>query len=144
MVGTMTEDELQAIEARTNAATSQPWEACKLSEGLGYVYSSGLGDVVAGSSSAAFLLDDAEFIAAARTDVPALVAEVRRLRRASESPIHRYDVVYGNGRNRRRATVDAYSAADAVFTRMTPGTVVRSVNPNPSGSLGDAPDPETE
>jgi hypothetical protein len=78
----MTEDDLQAIEARADAATSQPWEACKLSEGLGYVYSSGLGDVVAGSSSAAFLLDDAEFIAAARRDVPALVAEVRRLREA--------------------------------------------------------------
>jgi hypothetical protein len=144
----VTEDDLQAIELRANAATPGPWAIVYDGssdwsigpqpdpQGLSVagVWKSGWND---GNPP------DAEFIASARTDVPALIAEVRRLRAASESPLRRYDVVYGEGRNRRRATVDAYSATDA-RARMTEGTLIRHVEPNPDGARGDAPDPETE
>ncbi len=86
----MTPDELAAIEARANAATPGPWT--EHADGslppdprkIRYVRAPN------GAAIASFLrtqgLDPHEalmngvFIAAARTDVPALVAEVRRLR----------------------------------------------------------------
>jgi hypothetical protein len=83
----MTEDELKAIEARVDAAAPGPWEAT-LSQtteidisgpAIDYRYQDD-GTRVSYVSEV-----DAEFIAAARTDVPALVAEVRRLRRHSEA-----------------------------------------------------------
>jgi hypothetical protein len=75
-----------------------------------------------------------------------LAVEVRRRRPVGEAPVNRYDVVYSAGRNRRRATVDAYSASDAVaqVNLLNRGALIRRVEPNPGGSLGDAPDPETE
>ena len=71
---TAVELDLDAIEARVNAATDGPWEAYP--DGLVWTKVPRIGDPVSGS----VLPEDAEFIAAARTDVPALVAEVRRLR----------------------------------------------------------------
>lgn len=74
----MTEQlDLEAIEARANAATSGPWHMSNTG-----------GDSVWGNPPRALLIfdapaqkrTDAEFSAAARTDVPALIAEVRRLR----------------------------------------------------------------
>lgn len=68
--------DLDAIERRTGAATPGPWTA----EHRGFdVYETQTdhGDVVA---EAGLSTNDAAFIAAARSDVPALVAEVRRLR----------------------------------------------------------------
>jgi hypothetical protein len=75
----MTEQELQAIEALAAAATPGPWTVVDEdylkptiiggdNVGDGYVIRSA----------------DAAFIAAARTDVPALVAEVRRLWRVED------------------------------------------------------------
>lgn len=79
----MTEEELTAIEARATAATREPWvvgdayvPTVSLSVGQVSVY--GMGMEVAECQIDA----DAAFIAAARVDVPALVAEVRRLRSA--------------------------------------------------------------
>lgn len=79
----MTEEELTAIEARATAATREPWvvgdaylPTVSLSVGQVSVY--GMGMEVAECQIDA----DAAFIAAARVDVPALVAEVRRLRAA--------------------------------------------------------------
>jgi hypothetical protein len=85
----MTEDELQPIEARANAATPGPWTtgAGKIREGetrelviatnddviVALAYG-GVGNPVDRTTQ------DRTFIASARTDVPALVAEVRRLR----------------------------------------------------------------
>jgi hypothetical protein len=70
--------DLDAIEARSAAATDGPW----WTDGVGAsrVYASGLDDwiTVAGDLET----PDAEFIAHARTDMPALVAEVWRLRGA--------------------------------------------------------------
>lgn len=77
----MTHDELQAIKARAEAATPGPWEAT-LSQtvqidisgpSLGQRYEDDGLRVSYVSES------DATFIAHARTDVPALVAEVERL-----------------------------------------------------------------
>lgn len=83
----MTEQELAAIEARATAATPGPWTASHRhvhgtpdndeQSGLGLEIegppqASGRGQFARGA--------DATFIAAAREDVPALVAEVRRLR----------------------------------------------------------------
>lgn len=69
----MTPEQLDEIEARANRATEGPWEVIGGGE-----YVTGVSIVVApddgGVTSA-----DAEFIASARTDVPQLVAEVRRL-----------------------------------------------------------------
>jgi hypothetical protein len=91
----MTEEELIEIEARCNAATPGPWEQVKKS-----VRIAGLGDLphapnaygggICNCLGAQRLYRDdqvdrpavanAVFIAASRSDVPALVAEVRRLR----------------------------------------------------------------
>ena len=81
----MTKEQLAAIEARANAATEGPW----------YFVYAGSSDwsVLKKTDDDEFCVadlhrhrkvacPDAEFIAHARTDVPALVAEVRRLRKA--------------------------------------------------------------
>lgn len=64
--------DLEAIEARANAADLGPWTA----HDDGLVWAERVGDPVSGSAEQ----PNAEFIAAARADVPALAAEVRRLR----------------------------------------------------------------
>jgi len=69
----VTELDLTAIKKRVEAASAGPWTAAQ--DGL--VWAGRLGDPVSGSTD----LEDAEFIAACRTDVPALVAEVERLSR---------------------------------------------------------------
>ena len=78
---------LEAIKARCAAATEGPWTVVihayeddaslhiLRSDGANVAMSSHDGDPLAFLSA-----DDGEFIAAARTDVPALVAEVERLR----------------------------------------------------------------
>lgn len=76
----MTHDELQAIKARAEAATLGPWTAetvgpCSCGQCPAHV------NVFAGPHQWPKINPpDAEFIAHARTDVPALVAEVERLR----------------------------------------------------------------
>ncbi|MEV6737917.1 hypothetical protein AB0N14_13680 [Streptomyces sp. NPDC051104] len=74
---------LDAIEARANAATPGPWMA----DGH-EIYGSGCGvlDIEQWKAETLRIEDpegakaDAEFMAHARTDVPALAAEIRRLR----------------------------------------------------------------
>ena len=67
--------DLNAIKARANAATEGPW-GVKDARVFG---DDGRTQVCTLSGTRAWL-PDAEFIAHARTDVPALVAEVERLR----------------------------------------------------------------
>jgi hypothetical protein len=83
----MTADELDAIEAREKAATAGPWSA--LTGMLAYsprlIASAGdecyiVQNDVAGPGLINDTQPDLAFIAHAREDVPALVAEVRRLR----------------------------------------------------------------
>jgi len=74
----MTEQELAAIEKRANAATREPW----IVSGT-YVPTASLSAVSVygmGMEVAECQMDtDGTFIAAARVDVPALIAEVRKL-----------------------------------------------------------------
>lgn len=86
--------DLDAIEARVNAATEGPWV---LTEDWAYIahgpdsvihgYYDGecpaCGDEFTDDASVALSAEDATFIAHARADVPALIAEVRRLRGAN-------------------------------------------------------------
>jgi len=98
----MTDDELTVIRARAEAATPGPWEAVKLYDVTDTTYIDGCdfsfnGDINVEVERAGLeypewvmigpdspeqkqIHADAEFIAAARTDIPALLAEVERLR----------------------------------------------------------------
>ena len=76
----MTEQELTAIEERATAATMGPWDGTKNSGVVSkhtrdHVFETGCGCCTDKALSA----EDAAFIAAARVDVPALIAEVRKL-----------------------------------------------------------------
>lgn len=79
----MTPERLQAIKQRCQRATDGPWEV----EGRGGVYMNGRRDayIVVQRKTGRCLhaptwtFDDAMFVAHAREDVPALVAEVERL-----------------------------------------------------------------
>jgi hypothetical protein len=85
----MTDDELEAIRARANAATPGPWEVRELAKGetrsaVCRVQDSSL-DVfpvqdIGSSIMADTIGTDEQFIAHAREDVPALVTEILRLR----------------------------------------------------------------
>jgi hypothetical protein len=88
----MSEEQLAAIEARANAATPGPWrfddKRGKLVPGTGDLT---LGYPILTIQGGAYptgyngIPEDQEFIASAREDVPALVAEVRRLRATSQA-----------------------------------------------------------
>lgn len=99
----MTKEELDAIEARANAATPGPWVAKPVDyapdryAGIETVYKraphydeepeeyrGAIGIVETDGGNYPPQGPDAVFIAAARSDVPALVAEVKRLREALE------------------------------------------------------------
>lgn len=75
---------LNEIEARAAAATEPPWRVNHrmveaVERGRWYALTQD-GGSQAEDGAGSFATVDATFIAAARTDVPALVAEVRRLR----------------------------------------------------------------
>lgn len=94
----MTEDELKEIEARVNSATRGPWttEAGKysgdnwligsifvgnsLEDGEDYCVHITTDSIHASELGISDAKSDADFIAHAREDIPALLAEVRRLR----------------------------------------------------------------
>lgn len=77
----MTQEQLDAIQARVDGATNGPW-GC-YGDGAHEVFDAGeYGDGDRGEVVAAVIdrLSDAVFIAHAREDIPALLAEVQRLR----------------------------------------------------------------
>lgn len=81
----MTPAELEAIKARCNAATEGPWKsAYSVSEGSWI--ESKRGD---GIANVVFWRDE-EFLRNARTDVPALVAEVERLQKIANQTLNDY------------------------------------------------------
>ena len=85
MTEPMTPERLAEIEARAEAATEGPWHAW--GRGIGFELHLGAAakcgqircEDVNGEFRETFKRADAAFIAAARTDVPDLLAEVRRL-----------------------------------------------------------------
>jgi hypothetical protein len=90
--------DLDAIEARANAATPGPWEASRQIGKKGHCYVAQVfgPDALGGLSLAQMdvlpnATADAAFIAHARSDVPALVAEVRRLRKVTDAQAHELD-----------------------------------------------------
>ena len=86
----MNEINLQAIEARAKSAQAGPWLVCAAedaADGLPVAFfgrGAGPKDVAVRSDGppSGTADDDVAFVAHAREDVPALVAEVRRLREA--------------------------------------------------------------
>jgi hypothetical protein len=73
----MTEQELLDLEALASQATAGPWKMChSISGGEVWTRDTQVGDFINKKNGAA----DAIFIAAAREAVPALIAEVRRLK----------------------------------------------------------------
>jgi hypothetical protein len=87
----MTPDQLAAIEARAQAATEGPWESLRAGMlGTRVVRVDGEWDglvpdeFITMVTPALRKFDDADFIAHARTDVPALLALVREQRAAIE------------------------------------------------------------
>lgn len=72
--------DLEAIKARCEAATPGPWSLRTRNAEPAIVSDSTGLEVARQPRGNAPLLDDAAFISAARADVPALVAEVERLR----------------------------------------------------------------
>lgn len=92
MTDPLTPAELDAIEARANAATPGPWEAkFPVRDDFEYVrlfsFTTYLGSVCNTDMDHEETKYNADFIAASRTDVPRLVGEVRRLT-AELSDIH--------------------------------------------------------
>ena len=91
----MTEQELEQIEARANAATPGPWTGDRSDGTIKYKMLGGenhnfvILDVDHKNNSSGFYTEDyipyeqctanEEFVKHARTDIPALIAEVRRL-----------------------------------------------------------------
>ena len=91
----LSESELHAIEQRANEATPGPWEnaGCTVTNWpSGSPQPDELAEIVANGEYSTWRAD-AAFIAAARTDVPALVVEVRYLRSAFKEADDARDVV---------------------------------------------------
>ena len=82
----LSEDELGRIEARCNAATPGPW----VSYVEGRDHTSGSSFIKTGPHEqrgndielAGATVEDQDFIAGARQDIPRLITEIRRLRRS--------------------------------------------------------------
>ena len=94
--GGVTDQELSEIEARANAATEGPWRAEYANITSADVVGPLDADLVQRKygGRAQYLVADAEFIAAARTDIPALVAEVRALRKQVEMTADGYGMMH--------------------------------------------------
>lgn len=85
----MTDDELNEIEARVNAATPGPWTGRSFDESqrliLSEPYDGGKRSLIAIVGVGRLIPDgeaNAAFIAQARADMPALIAELRAIRKA--------------------------------------------------------------
>lgn len=76
----LTDDHLSEIERRCELATDGPWrsfvEGRDQMSGSDFIQTAGDDVYLSGATH-----EDQDFIAAARQDVPALIAEVRRLKR---------------------------------------------------------------
>lgn len=79
----MTEDELRVIEARAEAATPGPWEM-EVDDPYVIWGPDDLRIVSFKGSTIIGFEDNAPFVAHAREDIPALIAEVRRLRKEND------------------------------------------------------------
>jgi len=81
----MTDDELKAIEERCEKATEGPWDVEAVSNACRVTIGKGSGKVILARACPPQLQEEetwsnVKFMAAARTDVPALIEEVKRLK----------------------------------------------------------------
>jgi len=74
---TITKERLAEIKARCEAATRAPWDVVEIHP-KHYHVSAALDEPPV--AEVEYIIQDAEFVAHARSDVPALLAEVERLR----------------------------------------------------------------
>jgi hypothetical protein len=81
----LTDGDLERIEQRCNAATKEPWESFVEGRdhlaGGNFIRTGGLDDDSPDIELLGATVDDQDFIAHARQDVPRLLQEVRRLKR---------------------------------------------------------------
>lgn len=119
--------DIPAIEARANAATEGPWEA------LPWEAEAGGGDWnLWGPKAPNHSMDsslqgdfgfeaDAQFVAHARTDIPALISEVRRLEAVRDGLVKALGfyarVAAHNGPNQRNVGSDPYTPPDAAYVQ---------------------------
>lgn len=80
----MTDDELNRLQALADEATAGPWTAAATVDEYGQRLHTV--DVLPLTTFGEIELNDAAFIAASRDAVPALIAEVRRLRELLHTP----------------------------------------------------------
>ena len=84
----LTDEELDAIEARCEAASAGPWvsmvEGRDHTSGSSFIRTGAVDDRGENIELTGATVSDQDFIAHARQDVPRLLAEVRRLRRLSD------------------------------------------------------------
>lgn len=119
--------DLDAIEARAGAATEGPWEIIGGNEWL-------TGVEVGIGSPCGIQIADAEFIAAARTDVPALVAEAIRLREMHSEALDigmRAVISRNDARVERNAAIARAEAAEAKVAAV--GEALRAFDGQHSG-----------
>jgi hypothetical protein len=80
----VTDKEIREIEVRCEAATSAPWQSFIEGRdhlaGSDFIRTGGLDDACPDIELIGATHADQDFIAHARQDIPALIAEVRRLR----------------------------------------------------------------
>lgn len=103
---TMTEAALSEIEARAKAATPGPWQAIRSVAVVFDSYGIEQDEQIFGDDATAIIYanltgqvekNDAEFIAAARSDIPALLNEIATLRRA----VYHYATQAGRWHNKK-------------------------------------------
>jgi len=116
-------ERLNEIAARADAATAGPWctDSWEIYQGTEYQpgISQWIGETCRGTSSPEQDRADAEFVAAARADVPALVAEVRRLLAERHSTNESLDTAVQELRTRRDETTAApYEATPETHAQM--------------------------
>ncbi|MEE4545264.1 hypothetical protein V2S66_25255 [Streptomyces sp. V4-01] len=122
MSAPLSPEQLAEIRARMDAAAPGPWETDTYAE---YDSSTSIG--VANASDLWIVplqqLDpaDAAFIAAARTDVPALLAEVDRLRSAARSAADIFRSVAGRAQARQWPNPSMLRQAAADLDRISGG-----------------------
>lgn len=112
--------DLDAIEARANAATQGPWKCGRERDDVGLIVHANVylsETVIAPPDSTYCPQRDSEFIAHSRTDIPALIAEVRRLRELTS-----VSMGVGSGRSDNRLVVhgdyESIRAAPAIVFEM--------------------------
>lgn len=125
MTAPMTPKRVEGIRARAEAATPGPWctDSWEIYQGTEYVpgVSLWIGETCRGTGSPEQDRADAEFVAHAREDVPALLAEVQRLKAALSDATNQVSEL-GRGLG-----VAALEAALTAKPRATDGAVAAAI-----------------